>query len=136
MPKISPDRAVIARLSIVIRYGLVGLLGTALHFGSVIALVEGAGLDPVPASALGFVLVLVVSYILNRTWTFRARSGGRRQFAVYSAVSLLGLGLNSAIMFITVHLLQWDYLYGQGLVVAVVPASNYLLNRAWTFRDS
>lgn len=120
----------------VIRYGLVGLLGTVLHFGSVIVLVEYAHFDPVPGSALGFLFVLLVSYSLNRNWTFRSRRRGRRQFLIYTVVSLLGLGLNSSIMFIAVHVLHWNYLYGQGLVVVVVPASNYLLNLTWTFRDS
>lgn len=131
-----PGKTVVSNIYTAVRYGLVGLLGTGLHFGTVIALVEWARLDPVPASALGFLLALVVSYILNRAWTFRSRRRGRRQFLAYAAVSLLGLGLNSAIMFLTVHVLRWNYLYGQALVVAVVPVVNYLLNLRWTFRDT
>lgn len=121
---------------VIIRYGLVGLLGTALHFAGVIFFVEAVRLDPVMGSGLGFLLVLVVSYFLNRTWTFRSKSKGARQFFFYTLVSLFGLALNSAIMFFSVHILQWNYLYGQGMVVAVVPASNYILNRFWTFRAS
>ncbi|WP_407307992.1 GtrA family protein [Desulfosporosinus sp. SB140] len=121
---------------VIIRYGLVGLMGTILHFGSLILFVEFAHFDPILGSAFGFLLVLVVSYILNRTWTFRSRSRGTRQFLTYLLVSLIGLGLNSAVMFISVHVLKWNYLYGQCLVVIVVPVSNYLLNRSWTFRDS
>lgn len=121
--------------SVVVRYGLVGILGTILHFAGVIFFVEAVRLDPVLGSGLGFLLVLVVSYFLNRNWTFRSKSRGTRQFFVYTVVSLSGLGLNSAIMFIAVHVLQWHYLYGQGLVVAVVPVSNYILNRFWTFRE-
>jgi len=124
------------QINVIIRYGVVGLLGTALHFASVILLVEFARIDPVLASALGFLLVLVVSYILNRTWTFQSRSRGTRQFLIYSIVSLIGLGLNCAIMFISVHILKWNYLYGQCLVVIVVPISNFILNYFWTFRDS
>ncbi|WP_309245260.1 GtrA family protein [Clostridium estertheticum] len=118
-----------------VRYGLVGLLGTTIHFGSLILLVEFANLDPVLGSALGFLLVLVISYILNRTWTFQSKSRNVRQFLIYSIVSMIGIGLNSAILFISVHILKWNYLYGQCLVVLVVPVSNYLLNSLWTFRD-
>ena len=128
-------KTAVLRNSVVVRYGLVGMLGTTLHFAGVILFVEAVRLDPVLGSGLSFLLVLVVSYFLNRTWTFRSKSRGKRQFFVYTLVSLFGLGLNSAIMFTAVHILKWHYLYGQGLVVAVVPASNYLLNRFWTFRE-
>jgi len=130
------EKMTILRDGVIIRYGLVGILGTIIHFASVILFVEAVRLDPVLGSGLGFLLVLVVSYILNRTWTFRSKSKGARQFIIYTLVSLSGLGLNSAIMFISVHILHWNYLYGQGLVVAVVPVSNYILNRFWTFRES
>ncbi|MCB2354969.1 GtrA family protein [Clostridium estertheticum] len=123
------------QINVIVRYGLVGLLGTTIHFGSLILLVEFANFDPVLGSALGFLLVLVISYILNRTWTFQSKSRNLRQFLIYSIVSLIGLGLNSTIIFISVHLLKWNYLYGQCLVVLVVPVSNYLLNSLWTFRD-
>jgi putative flippase GtrA len=105
-----------------------------ISFCGVIFFVEAVRLDPVLGSGLGFLLVLVISYFLNRTWTFRSKNRGARQIFVYTLVSLSGLGLNSAIMFTAVHALKWHYLYGQGLVVAVVPVSNYILNRFWTFR--
>ncbi|TGE37840.1 GtrA family protein [Desulfosporosinus fructosivorans] len=125
-----------SQIYLIIRYGLVGLLGTILHFSSLIALVELAHLDPVVGSAAGFLLVLLISYYLNRNWTFRAKNGGKRQFCYYTMVSLIGLGLNSAIMFIVVHLLHWSYLYAQCLVVMVVPVSNFIMNRRWTFDDT
>jgi putative flippase GtrA len=130
------EKMTVLKDGVIIRYGLVGIMGTLLHFTSVILFVEAVRLDPVLGSGLGFLLVLVVSYILNRTWTFRSNSKGARQFFSYTLVSLLGLGLNSAIMFVSVHVLKWNYIYGQGMVVAVVPASNYILNRYWTFRAS
>ncbi|EHQ88062.1 GtrA family protein [Desulfosporosinus youngiae] len=124
------------QISVIIRYGLVGLLGTLIHFSSVIALVELTHLDPVISSATGFVLVLLISYYLNQKWTFRIKNGGSRQFFYYTIVSLIGLGLNSAIMFIDVYVLRWNYLFGQCMVVVVVPVSNFLMNRRWTFRDT
>ncbi|HWQ42911.1 MAG TPA: GtrA family protein [Desulfosporosinus sp.] len=125
-----------SQISVIIRYGLVGLLGTILHFSSLIALVELAHLDPVISSVVGFLLVLLISYYLNRNWTFCAVDRKKRQFLYYTMVSLIGLGLNSSIMFIDVHVLQWNYLYGQCLVVVVVPVSNFLMNRRWTFSDT
>lgn len=125
-----------SQITVIIRYGLVGLLGTLIHFSSVIALVELAQLDPVISSAVGFLLVLLISYYLNRNWTFRSKDGRSRQFFYYAIVSLVGLGINSTIMFIDVHILKMNYLFGQCFVVVVVPVSNFLMNRKWTFRDT
>lgn len=119
----------------VVKYGFVGLLGTALHFGLLILLVEAAGMKPVPASAAGFVAVLIVSYYLNRNWTFRERADGTgwKSFAKYTVVSLTGLLLNTFVMYASVDLLKLPYVVGQAFVTFCVPVSNYILNRYWTF---
>jgi len=120
----------------IFRYGVVGVLGTGLHFGTLALLVEIFGLHPVASSVAGFVVSLAVSYVLNKNWTFgqkHAKAQGG-QMAKYAAVSALGLLLNAAIMTATVEWLRWHYVWGQCAVIFVVPATNYALNRWWTFR--
>ena len=116
------------------RYAVVGVLGTAIHFGVLAALVELGAVDPVLASAAGFIVTLIVSYVLNHRWTFASPVGHRTAFIRYTAVSMLGLGLNSLIMYLAVHVFGLWYIAGQALVVAVVPAVNFVLNRWWSFR--
>lgn len=118
------------------RYAVVGGIGTALHFGLLVAFVEWFGWPPVLSSVIGFLIVLAISYVLNKSWTFRQRDEPARigQMLKYAAVSGLGLLLNAAIMHIAVDRLHWHYMVGQCAVVAIVPASNYALNRWWTFR--
>lgn len=117
----------------IIKYGITGLLGTLTHVSSTVFFVELVGLRPVLSSALGFVIVLVMSYYLNKYWTFRSQFRGYGEFGRYLLVSLSGLVLNTLIMFLTVEFLSWHYVVGQFAVVAVVPASNFLLNNYWTF---
>lgn len=118
----------------VLRYAIVGVLGTAIHFGVLAALVELGGVEPVLASAAGFIVTLIVSYVLNHRWTFASPARHRTAFARYTAVSLLGLALNSLIMYLSVHVFGLWYIAGQALVVAAVPALNFVLNRSWSFR--
>ncbi|WP_163859754.1 GtrA family protein [Paenibacillus elgii] len=122
-------------LRLLFRYGIVGLLGTALHFAALFVLVEAAKLHPVLASALGFVLVLLVSYALNRRWTFQASASGWKPLAKYTVVSVTGLLLNIGLMYLAVDRLHWHYAVGQCLVVVAVPISNFLFNYYWTFRE-
>ena len=116
------------------RFASVGLLATAIHVAIVYALVEAAGVEPVIASIPAFVAALVASYLLNREWTFRAGEEGIAGFFKYSLVALGGLLLNAAIMYVTVHVIEAHYLLGLAIVVAVVPAASFLLQRDWTFR--
>ncbi|MFD2331278.1 GtrA family protein [Cohnella sp. GCM10020058] len=120
-----------------IKYGLVGLLGTIVHFAILIILVEHFNIKPVPASAIGFVVVLLISFELNRKFTFKEakRASNLYTFAKYTITSVAGLALNSGIMYASVNLLSQSYLFGQVCVTIVIPVFNYFLNRSWTFRS-
>jgi putative flippase GtrA len=116
-----------------VRYCIVGGIGTCTHFGITIALVEWAGVHPTVASIIGFVAAFVVSYVLNRSWVFPASARSWLSFVRYSVVCLSGLVLNTSIMVVTVDWLRWYYLWGLAVVVAVVPVTNFALNRLWAF---
>lgn len=117
------------------RYGFVGLVGTLIHVGTVVVLVELLKLNPLFSSCIAFTLALIVSYILNRKWTFEMQHHNMIIFAKYLIVSLIGLGLNMLIMYITVYVLKWWYFVGLTLVVIIVPISNFFLNLLYTFNE-
>ncbi|MBJ6361356.1 GtrA family protein [Paenibacillus sp. GCM10012307] len=119
-----------------IKYGIVGLIGTVFHFALLVLLVEWGGLHPIAGSATGFIAVLILSYFLNVIWTFTDASEKRtiRQFIKYTIVSCSGLLLNTAVMYAAVELAHLPYLIGQCIITVIVPVHNYVLNRRWTFR--
>lgn len=118
-----------------LRYCAVGGLGTLIHFGTTLILVERFGIDPVPATIAGFVGALVVSFLLNRGWVFASTVAAAPGLARYTAVSVLGFLLNVAIMVVVTRVLVLDYRIGLALVVLIVPATNFALNSRWTFRS-
>lgn len=122
-----------------VKYATVGVIGTFVHWGVLIVLVERFGTEPVLATSIGFGMTLALSFFLNLYWTFSIRPGSagvvRRGFR-YVLVSLGGLLLNSGLMYVTVHVAQISYLIGQTASLFVVPAFNYVLNAAWTFRET
>ena len=117
-----------------VKYGIVGLIGTIVHFAVLIALVEWGHIHPVVSSTIGFIIVLVLSYLLNRNWTFSNDHSNNKSFIKYTVVSITGLLLNIFIMFTVVEIVHGSYLIGQCMVMIIVPPSNYLLNYYWTFR--
>lgn len=60
----------------IIKYGIVGLLGTGIHVGVLVLLVEMFRVPAVMATTIGFVVTLLVSYVLNRNWTFEPTGEG------------------------------------------------------------
>jgi putative flippase GtrA len=116
------------------RYGAVGVVGTGAHVGTTAALVETLGTPPVAASVVGFCFALLLSFVLNARWVFTGSRRGVSSLARYCVVSLLGLGLNVAIMAVTTEVLSLHYFVGLAAGIAIVPVVNFTLNRRWSFR--
>lgn len=130
---IAPGRMITSRL---MRYGLAGGLSFLTHLVALVALVEWAGLHPVTATTLGFLASVVVSYLLQHLWVFRAGLRMREAFPRFLVVTAIGLGINSLIMGLGTRLAGQHYLLVQLAAWVAVPCSNYLLNRSWTFVEA
>lgn len=118
------------------KYGVVGGIGASIHFGTVVLLVEVFRKNPIVSSALGFSIVVGISYILNKHWTFRIeKKDNSYRFLKYLIVSCLGFALNISIMYYSVEIFNWSYIVGQIIVTVVIPVSNFILNKFWTFSD-
>jgi len=98
-----------------------------------VACVELAGLGIVAGSVAGFCSALLVSYALNRHWTFGTGRPGAGSFWRYALVCVGGLAVNTGLMVALVQWLQWRYLVAQLSVIFIVPLANFLLSRYWAF---
>src|SRR5262249_36531817 len=120
----------------VARYAVAGLLATGLYFLAVTLLVEGAGIGPVAAAGAATLLVIAMSYVVNRRWVFdsdRPHGSALSRFRAASALSTLP---NTGLMHLAVRTLGWPFLAGLVLTTAVVPPTNFLLNSLWCFRPA
>lgn len=115
------------------RFGLVGIVATLCHMCTLIILVEFFNHQPLVASTIGFILAVIVSYILNCRFTFIVSGNHVLLFSKYLIVCLTGLAINTSIMFLTVEILNWWYIMGQIPTLIIVPITNFTLNKYWTF---
>lgn len=114
-----------------IRYGLVGVVNTAVHAGIVIALMETLVPPAYIANGIAFMFANVISYCLNSRFTFLAPISlkGYRKFLLVSLLSLaLTLTITSLTGYVGLH-----YGFGLVLVIFVVPVLNYLVMKMWAF---
>jgi len=116
------------------KFGVVGASGYVVNLGVFALLVAGLGAHHIPAAVGAFSVAVTNNFLWNRHWTFDA-SGGHAgsQAWRFLTVSLLGLGVNLAALYLLVDLVGLAALPGQALAVAIAMPANFLGNKLWTF---
>lgn len=116
------------------KFVIVGFTGMLLDFGLTFLFKEKVKMQKYMANALGFSAAASSNYIFNRIWTFQSEE--TQIFAEYSQfmmVSIIGLGLNSLILWLIVSKLKWNFYFSKLMAMAIVTAWNFLANALITF---
>jgi putative flippase GtrA len=114
-------------------YAGAGAIGTAAHYGVLIALVQLAGAGPVAASTAGAIVGALVNYALNHRYTFASRRAHRAALPRFLAVAGAGVLLNAAVLAALLATVALHYLVMQVVATGVVLVAGFLANRRWTF---
>jgi putative flippase GtrA len=116
------------------RYAAVGVLNTTITLLAYHGLLV-AGMGYRVASAIGYTLGGLISYLANRAWTFAGHGGSHLRVGPRYGV-VFGLGLLTDLLLIT--LLVEDAglgkLLAQLLVAPVIAVQGFALARQWAFR--
>jgi putative flippase GtrA len=115
------------------RYTLVGAVATALHYGVLAGLVEGAGWAAWLASGTGAVVGAQLAYAGNRWFTFAHRGGIGASWPRFMLTALFGAVLGMAIVALGVRL-GLHYLIAQVIATLTSLLLTFAINRVWTFR--
>jgi len=119
-----------------LRFALVGGVGTAAHYMLLIVMVSGMGINPVISSTAGFILGMVVNYLLNRRFTFHSRRAHREAFWRFVTVALVGMVINSSAMALFTMKMDLHYLPAQVLATILAMSWNFLGSRHWVFNTA
>jgi len=117
-----------------VKFGIVGVSNTLLTFVVYTLLLKVFGVWYLAASAIGFAVGTINSFLLNRRWTFRGHVGDALTPLRWTVVQCGGLGVNEGLLYVFVHDARVDKLLSQAFATAVVTITTFLANRAWTFR--
>src|SRR5207302_80247 len=117
-----------------VKFGIVGVSNTLLTFAVYTLLLKVFGVWYLAASAIGFAVGTINSFLLNRRWTFRGHVGDALTPVRWAVVQCSGLGLNEGLLYVFAHDARLDKLLAQAFATAVVTVTTFVANRAWTFR--
>jgi putative flippase GtrA len=121
-----------------LRFAVVGSIGFVVDSSTLLLLVKGLGVPPLPARVLSFLLAASVTFVLNHRFTFRYPEPLRmRRWAYYVVTTSLGACVNIGIyqLWISAHgrsALQLALGTAIGSLVAMT--LNFFISSTWIFR--
>lgn len=124
-----------------VRYAIVGCLNVALFFAILNGLL-GLGAPIGSSAAVAYLVTNVVSFVLNKRWSFRdaSRGGVVRQYLVFLALTSVGLGLyEAALHLLLIPLGQYGRLGENLAALCALPVSvlwNFNAYRRWAFNKA
>ncbi len=118
------------------RFGLVGIMNTAIDIGMYLLLTRYVPLfdtNQVGAKAISYCLAALNSFIMNRSFTFRAHNTPMYRFIPFLVVSLGGVIINSSVMYLLLHMVSLPEVLGLICATIAVFAWNFLMSRRFVF---
>ena len=102
----------------IIRFGIVGILSFIIDFGIYTLLCNYMNVHYLIAGICGFTLSIIFNYIVSMRYIFVRRDDLSRshEFIIYITLSIIGCGLNSAILFLCIDGLYWHWNWLQQLI--------------------
>lgn len=115
------------------RFGIVGLTAAAMHFVTVVLLVQLVMLKPLIANIYGFVAGFQISYFGHRLWTFHQTPAlHRTAVPKLFLVQILNLAANETLFYIFL-LLHLPYTVALLIVLMVLPMFTFAASKWWVF---
>jgi len=118
-----------------LRYAAVGLAAAVAHYGTLFALVQSQLTGDVVGTLAGFIAGGIVSYALNRRFTFVSDRAHHAAMPRFVAIAFGGFVLTGILMWVLSDNLGLNYLLAQPLITGIVMIWTFAGNRFWTFAE-
>lgn len=119
-----------------VRYGLTGGFVTAIGAGAYWLLATFAGIAPLVANFVAYLVAMAFGYVLHSRWSFRghgSRDNVAKTTSRFFIVSLVSFGLNSAFVWLLTGLLHGPTWWPVVPMLLVTPLATFALNRRFVF---
>lgn len=128
----APARAKPRWFVALLRFGVIGALGTVVNLAVLAALHGWLGLGFSRSSAIATEVTILGNYLGNELWTFHHRRLNLRRLVQFNAVALVGLAITVAVGTVAKEVVH--YLAAQLLGICAGALTNFGLNFGWTWR--
>lgn len=122
-----------------VSFGIVGGINTLLSL-AIYWICIHLGIHYLLANAIGFLITVFISYVLNNTITFR-KEGTKPEWSlkvllkVYASYFLTGMILNSVLLYFWNDIIGINQSLSPVLNLFITVPLNFLLNKIWAYKD-
>ena len=118
-----------------VKFGIVGFSSAMIDWGVFYGVIYLFHPYYLYAKVISFIISVTNSYIWNRRWTFRSQNDKKmHEFSKFMVVAVVGLSLNTLIMYIAVEKFNLRYIFGLLFATGMVLFWNFFVNKYWTFK--
>lgn len=116
-----------------IKFGMVGVINTLVNW-IIFFILNALGMYYILANIIAYVLGTVNSYLWNTLWVFKYKDKASTETTIkFIILNLIGLGLNTGILYVLVDLCNLNKFIGLVITTAIVMIINYIVNKLWVF---
>ncbi len=118
------------------RYFVVSGFSLVMDFCTLFLLTEVFKIHYLASSVLSYSIGLVINYYISVNWVFGTRkyADRRKEFTIFVAIGLAGLGINTLVMWVCTGLLSLYYLVARVISAAIGYTWKYVARRLVLFR--
>lgn len=117
-----------------LRFSVTGALGAIVDFGLTFLFKEILKVNKFASNAIGFTLAATLCFFLNKYWTYESQSPlVWKEFLIFFIVSLIGLGINSLVLYLLAEKAKMNFYLGKCFAIVVAGVWNFLANLLITF---
>lgn len=122
------------RLFTLFKFGITGMSGLVVDFSITWLFKDVFHVNKFIANALGFSAAVLSNYFINRIWTFQNKDQIGRQLAAFIAVSVVGLLLNTTIVYFCNDVFHINFYLSKIIAVGLVFFWNFAANYFFVFK--
>ena len=117
-----------------LKYLLVGIINTIVGYGIIFSLMF-IGISPEISNIIGYAIGIIVSYTLNKIYTFQSKAHPKKEFPKFVLSLLTSYGLNFLTLILCIHIFKINPYISQIISGAVYTLSGFVFLKYFAFRN-
>lgn len=114
----------------------VGGVATLVDMGILFVFSKVLGIYYMTGAVIGYIIGLIVNYILSTYWVFNRRSldNSKLEFTVFAVIAIIGLGLNLLIIWVMHEAFGVDEMIGKVVSTILVYIWNFIARKVVLYK--
>lgn len=114
----------------IIKFVIVGGIATIIDYIIFFILHELLKIPTLPSNITSFTISVIYNYIASVKWVFDVKKDGpKKQFIIFLILSIIGLLINTVIVYITIDVLNWYSMICKIIATGIVMVFNFITRK-------